>query len=237
MQIDGQGPTGEGVSVLARWFLVWIAANIAAVVVLVLTGKSGLASVDIPVWATALDVLAMWTVMVQAAARLIPFEEATFLSGPRRWFRPRDFAVGVPLGVASQLILMNVVNWPLSHLFPDTFNFDAISKRADDLSGTAPGAWKIVLVLVVVVGAPLVEEFVYRGCLQSGLSRAWGDSMAWIVTAAIFATVHLSGVEWPGLFAFALVLGSARRRTGTIGLSIITHMAYNATGLVLVVLT
>jgi membrane protease YdiL (CAAX protease family) len=41
-------------------------------------------------------------------------------------------------------------------------------------------------------------------------------------------------IEFPGLFAFALVLGWARHSTGTIGLSIATHMAFNATGLVLV---
>jgi len=43
-------------------------------------------------------------------------------------------------------------------------------------------------------------------------------------------------VEFPGLFAFALVLGWARHSTGTIGTSIVTHMAFNATGLALVVL-
>ena len=237
MQTDGNRSSGEGVSVLARWFLVWIAANIAAAVVLVGTGRSGRAAIDVPIWATALDVLAMWIVMVFAASRLVPFEERSFIGGLPWWFRRKDVVLGIVLGVASQLLLMNAVNWPLSRIFPDTFDFDSVSRRAENLSSTAPGGWKIVLVLVVVVGAPLVEEFVYRGCLQTGLSRAWGDRTAWVVTAAIFATVHLSGVEWPGLFAFALVLGHLRRRTGRIGPSIITHMAYNATGLALVVLT
>jgi membrane protease YdiL (CAAX protease family) len=43
-------------------------------------------------------------------------------------------------------------------------------------------------------------------------------------------------VEFPGLFAFALVLGWARYSTARIGMSIVTHMAFNATGLALVVL-
>jgi membrane protease YdiL (CAAX protease family) len=43
-------------------------------------------------------------------------------------------------------------------------------------------------------------------------------------------------VEYPGLFAFALVLGLARQKTGTLGLPIITHLAFNATGLLLVMM-
>ena len=237
MQPDGPGRRSEGVSVLGRWFVAWIAANFAAVLVLSVSGKSGLPAIDVPIWVTGLDVLAMWIVMVSANSRLLPFETGSFATGPRRWISPTDFVVGAPLGVASQLVLVNMVNWPLSRLFPDTFNFDRISQRADDLGNSAPGAWKIVLVLIVVVGAPVVEEFVYRGCLQSGLDRAWGSGAALVVTAFIFAGVHLSPVEYPGLFAFALVLGYARLRTGTLGLSIITHMAFNATGLLLVVRT
>jgi membrane protease YdiL (CAAX protease family) len=43
-------------------------------------------------------------------------------------------------------------------------------------------------------------------------------------------------VEFPGLFAFAFVLGWARYSTARIGMPIVTHMAFNATGLALVVL-
>lgn len=235
MDIDRRGRAGDGISVLFRWFVVWISANFAAALVLVATGQSD--SAAIPMWATSLNVVAMWIVMVTAASRLIPFETEPFTTGPRRWIGAGDVLAGVPLGLAGQLLLVNLVNWPLSRIFPDTFNFDRISERADDLGDSAPGAWKILLVLVVVVGAPLVEEFLYRGCLQTGLERTWGSGAAVLVTAAVFAAVHLSPVEFPGLFAFALLLGLVRRRTGTLGLPIITHMAFNATGLLLVVLT
>ena len=237
MHVDGQRRSGDGFVVLIQWVAAWIAANFAAALVIIVSGRSGTDAVDVPMWVTSLDVLVMWIVMVVAVVRLIPFETEPFVTGPRRWISATDIMAGVPLGVACQLVLMNLVNWPLSRVFPDTFNFDRISQRAEDLGNSAPGAWKIALVLVVVVGAPLVEEYVYRGCLQSGLERAWGSGAALLVTAVLFAGVHLSPVEYPGLFAFALVLGYARRRTGTLGLSIITHMAYNATGLLLVVLT
>jgi membrane protease YdiL (CAAX protease family) len=129
---------------------------------------------------------------------------------------------------------MNVVNWPLTKLFPSAFSFDEISQRATDLSNTAPGAWKILLVLVVVVGAPIVEEIVYRGAVQTHLQRTANTGAAIVGTAVLFAAIHMSPIEFPGLFTFALVLGYSRRRSGTLGLSIVTHMAFNAAGLVLV---
>jgi hypothetical protein len=151
-------------------------------------------------------------------------------------FSRRDVVVGIPLGIASQLVLVNAVNWPLSRLFPDSFSFDEVSKRATDLVDEARGGWIILLGLVVIVGAPIVEEIVYRGVVQPGLVASWGRSAGILVTAALFAAIHMQPVEFPGLFVFALVLGWARHSTGTIGTSIVTHMAFNTTGLVLVVL-
>jgi membrane protease YdiL (CAAX protease family) len=50
----------------------------------------------------------------------------------------------------------------------------------------------------------------------------------------VFGAVHLQPVEFPGLFAFALLLGYVYRRTGRLGMCITTHMAFNACGLLLV---
>ena len=219
---------------LLIWFGMYIAANFALVVVLTLTGESSADQTQIPIRATAVSVSAMWAVFVFAVPRYLPFQETSMRESFSEWFSARTIAVGVPLGIASQYILMNIVNWPLSKLFPNTFSFDEISQRATDLTDTASGWWKIVLILVVVVGAPIVEEIVYRGAVQSHLQRTAGTAAALLGTAVIFAAIHMSFIEFPGLFAFALVLGYARLRSGTIGLSIVTHMAFNAAGLVLV---
>jgi membrane protease YdiL (CAAX protease family) len=156
------------------------------------------------------------------------------LTSSRRWFSARDVIIGIPLGIFGQLVLVNLVNWPLSQFFPETFSFDEVSRRAEDIVGTAPGLWVIVLILIVVVGAPIVEEIVYRGSLQTNLVTAAGRPIGIVLAAAIFAAIHLAPVEFPGLFAFALLLGIAREKTGTLGLPIVTHFAFNATGLLLV---
>ena len=216
------------------WFGMFVVANIAMTIALALTGDSGLEQSQIPIWVTAVSVSAMWAVYLATVPRFLPFDERPLQTLFGSWFTARNIAIGLPLGVACQYILMNVVNWPLTKLFPDAFSFDEISQRATDLSNTAPGGWKVLLVLVVVVGAPIVEEIVYRGAVQTHVQRTANTTAAIIGTAVLFAAIHMSPVEFPGLFAFALVLGYSRHRSGTLGLSMVTHMAFNAAGLVLV---
>ena len=216
------------------WFAVYVGGSIAATVAIVLTGHSGDSIQQIPVWVLAVNMLFMWSVYVVVLPRLLPFEDKHPLYTFRRWFSARDVVIGLPLGVFGQLVLVNLINWPLAQFFPDTFSFDEVSQRAKDIAATAPGAWMIALVFVVVVGAPIVEEIVYRGCLHTHLVSTAGETVGLVVTAVIFAGIHLSPVEFPGLFVFALLLGYARQKTGTLGLPIVTHFAFNATGLLLV---
>lgn len=229
---------GDAVSATVRavllWFAVYVGGSIAATVAIVITGHSGDTIQNIPVWVLAVNMMFMWSVYVGVLPRLLPFEDKHPVHTFRQWFSARDVIIGIPLGIFGQLVLVNLVNWPLSQFFPDTFSFDEVSQRAKDIAATAPGAWMIVLVLVVVIGAPIVEEIVYRGCLQSHMVSSAGETVGLILTAGIFAAIHLSPVEFPGLFVFALLLGYARQKTGTLGLPIVIHFAFNATGLLLV---
>ena len=219
---------------LLPWLGIYIAANFALVVVLTLTGRSNVDQSQVPIWATAVALSAMWVVFLVAVPRYLPYEQQSLRESSRQWFSVRSVAVGMPLGIACQFIATNIVSWPFSKLFPKTFSSEEISRRATELTDSAPGYWIIVLVLVVVIGAPVVEEIVYRGAVHTHLQRTAGTATAFFGTAVIFAAIHMSLIEFPGLFAFALVLGYARLRSGTIGLSIVTHMAFNAAGLVLV---
>ena len=142
--------------------------------------------------------------------------------------------LGVPLGVASQLVLVNLVYWPLREFFPDTFSSEQIEDRARDLYERADGPWLIVLVVIVVIGAPFVEELVYRGFIHGTLRSTMNSAVALVVAAMWFTAIHLAPVEYPGLFAFALVLGLSFHVTKRLGMPIVAHMAFNATGLILV---
>lgn len=234
MQDPSTGVFYPSLRVVVLWMFVYVASSIAATGVIVVTGHSGDMAEKIPVWALAISMVMMWAVYVIALPRLLPFEDKHPVHTFRSWITTRDIVIGIPLGIFGQLVLVNIINWPLSQLFPDTFSFDDVSQRANDIVATAPGAWIVVLVFVVVIGAPVIEEIVYRGCLQTNLVSTAGATVGVVLTSVIFALIHLSPVEFPGLFVFALLLGFARQKTGTLGVPIVTHFAFNATGLLLV---
>ena len=224
----------EGFHALGMWVLVYVGASFASLVVLTVTGQQS--GQDMPMWVLAMNVLAMWSVYLYFLPRFMPFTDTPIQRDFTSWFSMRDVWWGIPLGVGSQLILMNLVNWPLAQLFPEQFSPERISERAEDIASMAPGGWVVLLVIIVVIGAPVVEEIVYRGSLQTRLVQGFGVSAGIFVTALIFALIHLTPVEIPGLFVFALVLGIARHKTGALGLPIVAHLAFNATGLSLVML-
>lgn len=95
-------------------------------------------------------------------------------------------------------------------------------------------AAKIGLVVAVVVVAPLVEEAVYRGLVQSALAESLGPRRRWlavVIASAVFAVIHLGAVTWhalPALFVLAVILGWLYERTGSLWPSIILHAGFNA---------
>ena len=233
-------PKRSLLSILLLWIGCYLTAVVLSVAVMSITSTSSASSdaaTDSPTtWVFALSALGLWlpfVFMLRWVARRAGTDFRQYF-GMR--FATTDW-LGIPLGIFCQVVLMNVVNWPLNKWFPDTFNPQRIETRARDMVDAAHGAWFIVLFVVVVVGAPLVEELVYRGFIQGGLQARLGSTWALIMTAAWFTVLHLEPIEFPGLFAFALVLGFCYRRTQRVGLSMVTHLAFNATGLLLVALS
>jgi len=230
-------PKRSLLSILLLWVGCYLTAVLLSVAVTTISGTSGNATSDSPTtWVLALSALGLWLPFVFMLRWVARRAGTDFRQYFGMSFATTDW-LGIPLGVFCQVVLMNVVNWPLNKWFPDTFNPQRIETRARDMVDAAHGAWFIVLFVVVVVGAPLVEELVYRGFIQGGLQSQIGSTWALIITAAWFTVVHLEPIEFPGLFAFAIVLGLCYRRTQRVGLSMVTHLAFNATGLLLVALS
>lgn len=101
-----------------------------------------------------------------------------------------------------------------------------------------PGSpWTWVLIASAVIGAPIVEEVVYRGFLQSGLLRLTGHAwLSLIVSAVVFGTVHTLGSEdqslpWHAALqvgVLGLCCGAAFERTKRLSVPIVMHATFNA---------
>src|SRR5690606_15954151 len=123
---------------------------------------------------------------------------------------------------------------------PDHVAHETLRSLADSPIG--PDWW--FAIAAVVIGAPIAEEFIYRGCLQSAIDRAfrgWSRRPSWapvILTSLIFTAAHVSIAEpraLVSLFALSVAIGAVYRRTGNLAASIMVHSLFNATNIVLAV--
>ncbi|NNC87484.1 MAG: CPBP family intramembrane metalloprotease [Akkermansiaceae bacterium] len=92
--------------------------------------------------------------------------------------------------------------------------------------------WPVFLLVGVVAGAPLLEEFIFRGLLFRGWRVSalgvWGTI---IVTSLLWTLMHAAQYEFAILahiFLLGILLGYARERTGNLWIPIAMHAANNA---------
>jgi uncharacterized protein len=216
----------------ATWIVAWIAGQVLSAVVVAVAG--GDADEVLPIGTLAVAVSATWCAYLAG----IWWASQRGGSGDLRrdyaiWGDPLDL-VGVGVGVVTQLVLVPVVYLPLRAIWPDTFSDDRLEETARDLVERADGVAFLVLVFVVVVGAPLVEELVYRGLLQRSMAARLSDPLALVGASLWFAVIHFRPVEYPGLFVAGLVFGACLLVTGRLGTAIAAHVGFNATGILTV---
>ena len=94
----------------------------------------------------------------------------------------------------------------------------------------------LMLVFVVVVAAPVAEEVVFRGVLLPSLSRWLGEGWGIAVTSIVFAALHLNAFSFVPVLVVAWILALLYRRSGSLWVSIAGHAAFNALGILVVLL-
>ncbi|WP_436792949.1 CPBP family intramembrane glutamic endopeptidase [Actinospongicola halichondriae] len=147
------------------------------------------------------------------------------------WTTLRDAPIGLAIGIACQFVLVPLVTLPV-FLLTDV-DQEELEAPAREITEKAHGMGVLVLVLVVVVGAPLAEEVFYRGFLQRAMARKLPIWPTMVITALLFGASHLQALQFPALAAFGLVLSIIAHRTGRLGMNIWAHVGFNATTVVL----
>lgn len=117
----------------------------------------------------------------------------------------------------------------------------AISHSVLEAIVNAPrDVWWFATLAGVVIGAPFVEELIFRVFLQGALLKI--TKSPWIsilVTSILFALMHRMGetpVPWHALlpiFAVGIACGVAYERTKRVGVPITIHACFNALNVVL----
>ncbi|TBR39971.1 MULTISPECIES: CPBP family intramembrane glutamic endopeptidase [Dyella] len=112
-----------------------------------------------------------------------------------------------------------------------------VSQDIKQLGATASPAIRIPLALLIVTLGPLVEEVLFRGVLLSALSRRTSMWVAGLLSAALFACVHLPDLAFlwyaiPNLLLLGCVLAWLRIQSGSIWPAVLTHGVNNALAVV-----
>ena len=131
-------------------------------------------------------------------------------------------AVAVALGcVGAAALVFRII--PVPPHPPGQSAFDAL---------LAPGPMLVPAMFLVVLGAPLAEEFIFRGAAFAAFAARWGAGWAVAVTTALFVAVHAPEklAYPPGFLDVSLMaLGACwlRLRYRSIRPAVVLHVLYN----------
>ncbi|WP_225742969.1 CPBP family intramembrane glutamic endopeptidase [Marinilactibacillus sp. Marseille-P9653] len=127
--------------------------------------------------------------------------------------------------IPVSFILLNIGSTLLSMVFE---NSEAINQEAiEELVGVTP-AW--VMFLMVVIAAPIVEEWLFRGLIlfrRDSLDASW---ISVIVSSIIFGAFHVP-TNIPSAFTYigmGFMFAYAAKRTKSVEASIFYHMLNNS---------
>lgn len=220
-------------------FFIWIAATIAGVVI---TNKF---FADSPPWENALIenlilfITAGVTILLILHLASVHFTKGLAGFGFRINSIVRDFYFAFVnlLSVWPLLMLAVLVTIIVGKFFfgPD---FQIEAHQQLQLITEYHQPFLVVLVfLVTVIAAPLLEEMLFRGMLQtairSHLIRPWPSIL---ITSVVFTVVHPNFAHWPALFVLGTTLGYAYEKTGSLFRPIFIHMLFNGLAVISVLL-
>jgi len=200
--------------------------------ILVIFAIGGYSTGDaLPLWLTAVAEIPLWIGLVGTVVWACRTKGSGSL---RRDFglemRWSDIPVGLLTGFVAQLAIVVIVIPIYKLLGIDT---DEVGQTAEKLADRAVHAPDVVLlVLVVVIGAPVIEELFYRGLVLRSIERRWGTPVSVLATSVVFAAIHFQPYDLLALFLIGVVLAVLTVRTGRLGPSIWAHVAFNLTAVI-----
>jgi len=142
---------------------------------------------------------------------------------------PQDAPIGIMVGIVCQLILVPLLYLPFSSLIDTSKVDDVAVELAAQTRGTVG---VIALVLMVAVGAPIVEEVAFRGGIMRALNERAGPIFGLGVSSLLFGLSHGQLLQLPALVLIGAVAGALALRVDRIGPAIWAHVGFNATAAV-----
>jgi membrane protease YdiL (CAAX protease family) len=148
------------------------------------------------------------------------------------WRPVIDIPLGIAVGLASQFLLVPLLELPLLPFVPHLYK--QLGKPAQQLTSSVSGVELVILALFICIGSPIVEELFFRGLLLRSLlgrfaplGRTVGPLLSIAVTGIVFGLVHFEALQFLGLAGFGAVLSVLAWRTGRLGPGVVAHATFN----------
>ncbi|MGB9688291.1 CPBP family intramembrane glutamic endopeptidase [Thermogutta sp.] len=162
---------------------------------------------------------------------------ATWMEGERLDERLRLFR---PVASPSLLILsfIGILSLQLAFLaatqlqmFPDSELLEEIFSKVKAMGPVG----RLTAILFIGVAPGICEEVLFRGYVQTGLTRRWGPWRGALVTAILFGAMHLNFLQGAFATLLGLYLGLLTERTGSVIPAMILHGTNNVLATVMAI--
>lgn len=136
-------------------------------------------------------------------------------SGGWKWLVAAPFLAVVSFVASSALLWLITRALPMPNV-----------QYSESYVASGYGWWSALA--MIAVHPAIFEELAFRGVIRSALRRTLSGREAAIVTAMLFAILHLNVVSFPNLLVMGLLLGFVREKSGSLYPCMILHACHNA---------
>lgn len=172
-----------------------------------------------PEWEVGADLITSGLFAAVVLGGVFPFRKAIIplltRLGPPAWLVAAPFIAAATCFLASMIV--NAINAMFS-VEPETYS--------DPFTLSGYGIW---LPLITIAVCPAIfEELAFRGVINTALDGVLDAREAALVTALLFAILHLSILSLPHLLVMGLMLGFIRHRAKSLYPCMLLHFCHNA---------
>ena len=127
---------------------------------------------------------------------------------------------GVVISVVASTVMAAIQSW-----FP---NFDSEGLEAVDQLLAGPPLVVAILLFIIVIVSPVLEELIFRKFLWWISSFMFSQWTTLFIISILFAAIHGSLFHAIGLLPISFFFGYLRMKTGSIKHCTVAHVANNA---------
>jgi membrane protease YdiL (CAAX protease family) len=143
-----------------------------------------------------------------------------------KWPKLTKLISSLTLGCFTWLIAAGAYVSFLQKIGVDVANARPDLNRLGQVLGKSPIGMALLIFIVAVYG-PLLEETLFRGFIYGAFKSSWGPFKANLASAGLFAFFHFVPLLTPVYFVVGVVLAYIREKDDSIISSILVHFSVN----------